>query len=259
MNARIPIAGVLFGLLLPGLFGSPLFGFEDTKLPFACKEDDIQWAGMTCPENEPCPVYLELSSVASSGSKIFLAGDIHSTQTTLYSVLLRSDDDGKTWQEPVQRVRGEELDHIQFANFETGWVSGQRVVPLSGDPFLLVTHDGGKTWEKAPVLPEGSPGNIQKFRFESATSGKLVIDRGSSEEDEPQYRLYETKDGGETWASVESSATPIKNAPVPEQDAVWRLRADKNGKTFAVEHRISEDHWAVAASFVIQIGRCQEH
>jgi hypothetical protein len=237
--------------------GSHLFGFADTGIPFTCTQDDIQWAGMTCPENEPCPVYLELSTIGSAGSRVFAAGDIHSEQTTLYSILLRSEDGGATWQEPVGRVRGEALDHIQFENFEAGWVSGQRAVPLAGDPFLLVTHDGGKTWRKTPVLPEGSPGFIQKFRFDSATSGKILVDRGANQGDELRYRLYETKDGAESWTLVTSSGTPMKDAPVPEEDAVWRLRTEKLGKTIVVEHK-TDEKWTAAARFTIQIGACRE-
>ena len=172
------------GLIIPTafagflLFPISLFGVQDSKLSFTCTQDDIQWAGMTCSEEEPCPVYLELASISSAGEKLFVAGNIHSGQTTLYSVLLRSDDKGATWQEAADRVRGEELDHVQFHNFETGWVSGQRVVPLPGDPFLLITHNGGESWRKAPVMAEGSSGFIQKFRFDSAISGKMLIDRG---------------------------------------------------------------------------------
>jgi Sortilin, neurotensin receptor 3, len=251
MKARILNTG-LYVLLC-----SRVFGAEDIKLPFTCTPDDLQWAGMTCPENEPCAVFLELSSVSSGGGKVFVAGDIHSAQTTLYSVLLRSDDSGATWQEPVGRVRGEVLDHIQFENFEAGWVSGQRVIPLPGDPFLLITHDGGKNWRKAPVLPEGSPGFIQKFRFDSATSGRLVIDRGKSAEENPEYRLFETKDGAESWTSVEASTQPIKNAPVQEESDLWRLIPDKGGKKLVLEHRAA-DKWVAATTFVIQVGECRE-
>jgi photosystem II stability/assembly factor-like uncharacterized protein len=256
MKACIPFAGLLLGLILAqsSLFGFP--GLEDTKLPFNCQQDDIQWAGMTCPENEPCAVYLELSSVGSSGSRVFLAGNIHSAQTTLYAVLLRSDDGGATWQEPLERTRGELLDRIQFVNFETGWVSGQRAVPLPGDPFLLITHDGGKSWRKAPVLPEGSAGLIQRFRFDSASVGKVAIDRGASDGDEARYALYETKDGADTWSLVESSVEPLPEAPAPEE-TLWRLRAGKDGKTVAVEHRTAQG-WVAAARFTIQIGECRE-
>jgi hypothetical protein len=253
MKARILLTG-LFALILP----TSLFGLEDFKLPFTCTADDLQWAGMTCPDNDPCPIFLELSSVTAAGTRIFLAGDIHSGQGTLYSVLLRSEDDGATWQEPVGRVRGEVLDHIQFANFEAGWVSGQRVVPLPGDPFLLVTRDGGRGWKKIPVLPEGSSGIIQKYRFNSATTGKLVIDRGKGGVDSPQFRLFETKDGGESWLPGDSSAAGIQNAPVPEESTLWRLRADKGGKKLYVERRGLENQWAVASTFTIQVGECRE-
>lgn len=212
---------------------------------------------MTCPENEPCPVYLELSSVGSTGSRIFVAGNIHSSQMTLFSVLLSSEDAGATWKEPLGRVRGELLDHIQFQDFETGWVSGQRAVPLPGDPFLLITHDGGKTWRKSPVLPEGSAGSILKFRFDSADAGKLTVDRGSGNSDEPRYGLYESRDGAETWKLSEASAVPPKNAPSPKDDPGWRLRPDKDGKTLAVE-RLAGEKWVVAARFTIQIGECVE-
>jgi photosystem II stability/assembly factor-like uncharacterized protein len=244
-------------LLLSAPLSFRLFGEADTKLPFTCTADDLQWAGMTCSEKEPCPIFLELSSISSAGSKIFVAGDIHSAQTTLYSVLLRSEDAGATWQEPVGRVRGDVLDHIQFENFETGWVSGQRVIPLPGDPFFLITHDGGKSWRKVPVLAEGSPGMIQKYRFDSAMGGKLIIDHGKGGEDEPRFQLFETKDGAETWTAERASAEAIKNAPAPEESSLWRLTAEKGGKKLLVERR-GADKWTVAASFTIQIAECRE-
>jgi hypothetical protein len=106
------------------------------------------------------------------------------------------------------------------------------------------------------VLAEGSPGFIQSFRFDSATSGKLIIDRGAGGGDELQYRLFESSSGGETWTTVESSATPIKNAPVPEHETAWRLRAEPGGKVLAVERRTGEK-WTAAASFAIQIASCK--
>ncbi len=238
-------------------FTLPLHGEAETKLPFTCTADDLQWAGMTCSENEPCPIFLELSSVSSEGGKIFVAGDIHSAQTTLYSLLLRSEDGGGSWQEPVGRSRGDVLDHIQFQNYETGWVSGQRVIPLPGDPFFLITHDGGRNWRKVPVLPEGSPGMIQKFRFDSDTNGKMVLDRGKGGDGEPQFQLFQTKDGAETWTPEQASADLLKNGPVPEESTLWRLTADQGGKKLYVEHR-GADKWTIAATFTIQIAECKE-
>ena len=50
----------------------------------------MEWAGMSCSDEEPCPVYLELAAVESVGNRIFLAGNIHSNAVTLYSLLLAS-------------------------------------------------------------------------------------------------------------------------------------------------------------------------
>src|SRR5580692_1769122 len=46
-------------------------------LPFQCTAEDIRWAGMACTEDEPCPIYLELSAAEGVGDHIFTAGNIH--------------------------------------------------------------------------------------------------------------------------------------------------------------------------------------
>src|SRR5271156_2411557 len=72
---------------------SPLLFVNDGKpitLPYECTGDDIRWAGMACSEDDPCPVYLELSAADGMGNRIFAAGNIHSDTVTLYSVLLGS-------------------------------------------------------------------------------------------------------------------------------------------------------------------------
>ena len=44
--------------------------------PFQCTDDDMQWAGMSCTEEEPCPVYMELTAVESVGNRIVTLGNI---------------------------------------------------------------------------------------------------------------------------------------------------------------------------------------
>src|ERR1051325_10299585 len=57
-------------------------------LPFQCTEEDVQLSGLTCPEEDPCPVYLELSAVESVGNRILVAGNLHSPAVTMFSPLL---------------------------------------------------------------------------------------------------------------------------------------------------------------------------
>src|ERR1700739_4057408 len=69
---------------------------EPMRVSFGCAEDDLQWAGMSCTDDEPCPIYLELNSVIPDSKKIFAAGDLHSSSATMSSILLMSDDSGAT-------------------------------------------------------------------------------------------------------------------------------------------------------------------
>lgn len=237
--------------------GAPPPVLENTgkpmRLPFHCTDEDMQWAGLACSDQDPCPVYLELLGVESIGDHLFAAGDIHSDTVTLFSVLLGSDDNGKTWREPFQRLRGAGLDHLQFADFSNGWISGETLFPLPEDPFLLTTTDGGKTWERRPVFSETHAGSVQQFLFTSKDEGSLVIDRGHGSEQE-RYELYETPNGGETWQLKQASNRPV-TLPGNRDAPLWRVRADGNSQAFVLEHQQSS-RWTAAAAFSVNLGAC---
>lgn len=224
------------------------------RVEFRCTAEDIQWAGLSCSAEEPCPVYLELAAVESVGNRIFAAGNIHSGVGTLYSILLASDDGGKTWREAHERVRGATLDRVQFIDFEAGWVAGQTVYPLPRDPFFLITSDGGKTFRRRPVFSESRGGSVLQFWFSSRTMGSMVIDRGQSG-DLGRYELYESPNGGESWMLRETNEQPIriKRAVGPAPD--WRIRADGATQAYVLERRQGEK-WSALAAFAVSIGPC---
>ncbi|HTM49990.1 MAG TPA: hypothetical protein VL285_14960 [Bryobacteraceae bacterium] len=224
---------------------------------FQCTDEDIQSFGLTCTEEEPCPIYLELSAFEVVGNQYFVAGNIHTSTNTLYSVLLASSDAGKTWREPFQRVRGASLDRILFVGFENGWVTGQIVNPLARDPFLLITSDGGKNWRRQPVFGDSRPGSIQQIWFDSRTTGNLVFDGGGSG-DGLRYELYESATGGDNWMVREASDQPlrIKRMPPAVENSGWRLHADAASKSNRLEKK-QGNGWAPAASFAVTIGSCK--
>jgi photosystem II stability/assembly factor-like uncharacterized protein len=225
-------------------------------VPFRCTEEDIHSAGLTCSEQDPCPVYLELAAVESTGIRIFATGNIHTSSATLYSILLGTEDNGQTWREVHERVSGAGLDHLQFADVETGWTSGLSFAPLPQDPFLLMTTDGGKTWRARAIFDEPRFGSIQQFFFDDKKGGSLVIDHGPGSADD-RYELFETNDGGETWNIRENSVKTIriKRAPVtPNPD--WRVRADGTTKSFHLEHRQGQK-WTSLAAFSVNLGACK--
>jgi hypothetical protein len=242
---------------------------ENTGKPilprFQCTDEDIARAGLTCSEQDPCPVYLELAAVDVAGNRILTAGNYHTSSVTLYSLLLASEDGGRTWREPHERVRAAGLDHIQFLDTETGWVSGQVLSPLPQDPFLLVTLDAGKTWRRRPILSEDADnkvGTIQQFSFAAKDSGSLIIDHGQGT-DGDRYELYESRDAGENWSIKESSNKPIRlrRAP-PAPSTEWRVRADGPSQAFHIEKRAAEapagrERWTSIASFAVKAGHCK--
>jgi hypothetical protein len=224
-------------------------------MPFHCTEEDIQWAGLTCSEEDPCPIYLELTTLAAEGRRLITAGNLHSAAVTLYTVVLVSEDAGRTWREAQGRIRGAGLDHIQFRDAETAWISGLTLFPLPQDPFLLLTTDGGKTWRQRPIVNEYHPGAIQQFFFTSRTEGLLFIDRGPAESSD-RYERFGSSDGGESWTIQEESTKPLKMPPAEIPAADWRLRVESATQAYHVERRQGA-RWADVASFAVKIGLCR--
>jgi len=242
--------------------------FENTgkpiTIPFQCTDGDIQHAGLTCSEEDPCPVYLELTTVDGVGNRILAAGNLHAPAVTLYSILLASQDGGRTWREAHDRVKSAGLDHIQFLDAETGWVTGQVLSPLPQDPFLLVTLDGGKTWRQRPILSESADnrvGTIQQFSFSGKDNGSLIVDHGPAT-DGDRYELIESRDAGENWSIKESSTKPLRlRRPPPEPTADWRVRADGRTQSFQIEKRVSStaarEQWSSIAAFAVKLAPCK--
>jgi len=192
-------------------------------------------------------VFLELSSVEAVGAKIFVAGNLHTERTTLYSVLLASEDGGTTWAEPQKRMRASSLEQIQFTDFANGWISGQVIEPLPKDPFLLITTDGGKTWRQKPLFEESRFGSFAQFWFESRTAGELVIDRGL------KHEVYQTNTGGESWELKEVTTQQVR-LKGRRENTTWRLRADAKG--YHLEQR-GQSTWEPVSLFTIRVGECK--
>jgi len=227
-------------------------------LPFQCTVEDIQAAGLSCSEEEPCPLYLELTSAAAAGDRILTAGNVHSTRTTIASVLLGSDDAGHTWREVFEHVRGAGLDHLQFLDAQTGWASGEILVPLQQDPFLLVTTDGGSSWRKKAIFTESREnrfGAVQQYSFPMKDSGSLIVDRGKGA-DGDRYELYESPDGGDSWTIKETSTKPLTLKVPPPVSTDWRVRADGPTSSFHIEHRQGQK-WTSVAGFAVKLNACK--
>jgi hypothetical protein len=221
---------------------------------FTCDEDELRDAGLGCSEDEPCRVFLELSGLESTAGGVFVSGNLHTTSTTLASILLVTDDGGRAWSEAAKRIPFTALDEIQFIDFEHGWIAGENVQTVARDPFLLITGDGGKTWRPQPLFEEGQPGAIQKFWFESAKTGTLLMDRGVGK----RYELYRSGNGGETWELVKAAGEPLQfpGGRAKESTAAWRLRPDARTASWQIEQNRGET-WQRVAAFATEVTVCR--
>jgi hypothetical protein len=229
---------------------------DPIRVDYACPAKDVDRFGLTCSEDEPCDVFLELASAEGVGSTIFVVGNLHTVTTTLYGVLLESGDGGKTWTEPNPRIEGATLDQVQFPDFQHGWASGVMEEPLARDPFFLATADGGKTWRRRPLFTETHYGSIQQFWFDSAKSGQLIFEqsRGATS----KFEIYETTNGGDAWTIIEAAPKNPKLSKAPAKDsATWRVRTDAASKTNRIERRNARGSWDVVASFAVRAGVCK--
>jgi hypothetical protein len=232
---------------------------EPIHLAYNCPEEDLQFAGMSCTDDEACAIYLELGSIFADGKKIVVAGDLHSSSATLGSVLLLSDDSGTTWKEPAARIRGSALDQLQFYNLQTGWAAGETQYPLPRDPFFLLTTDGGASWRQRLVGEEGSAGAVQRFWFDSPQHGEAIVDAGKAS-DSGRYLTYESETGGDSWTLTgkRDQLPKLPHAPPPGENPDWRLSPSKDGKAFRIEQHAG-GQWMPVASFLIEVATCRSH
>ena len=246
--------------LLPLLVAAGVWAQTPPKTPvqFQCVAEELDAAGLSCTAAQPCPVYVEFASLDVVGSKLFLAGNLHTADATLASLLLASEDGGTTWTEPTRRVAGAGIEQIQFLDFSNGWIGGQTLQGRPRDAFLLLTRDGGKTWTSKPIFEESRPGVIQQFWFENKNNGWLLIDRMQVSETGSRYELYESQTGGESWTLLQVSARPltIKRARSTEANPDWHLRADGPSKSYRIEQKVG-DKWRLVSTIPIHVTDCK--
>ena len=222
---------------------------------YQCTPQDVEALGLNCSPEEPCPVFLELSSAEAAGKSLFVAGNLHTRDVTLSSILLTSGDGGITWTEPAERLRSASLEQIEFMDQVTGWISGGMIDPLARDPFLLVTKDGGKSWNQKMLFDDTKYGTVAQFHFNSLNVGELVLDasRGKATRQE----LYGTMTGGDNWEIKQTSNVPlrIKDARPPNSSGL-RLRADSAGGAYHLE-KGGGRNWTGLATFKIRLADCR--
>jgi len=156
-----------------------LYAQEPIHVAFDCTEQDTREAGLTCSEDEPCPVYLELSGVESFLNRVFIVGNLHTSEATLFSILLASDDSGKTWRFVSFIPLGDSA-HYAPSTHLCGDLNHIYTQTSAG---VLLSTDQGITWQnlcgpKFPIWEEGQVygGFYQSSHYIYCSDGEEIND-----------------------------------------------------------------------------------
>ena len=155
------------------------FDWSTVSALYSTQDGGVNWeeeyytyiTGTWAPPYDPIILY---ALDAKSGTSYMVGSYSH--------ILVKKDESG--WNTKSKNILGE-VWNMMFVDKNNGFGVGY-------GPFLLKTHDAGKTWESDKVLPDFVDGNI-KVWFSNLTTGYVLdFEKG----------LYKTIDGGNTWRNV---------------------------------------------------------
>ena len=221
-----------------------------------CTAELVESLELPCTEDAPCPLFLELSSAEAAGPRLIVAGNLHTGSATVQSILLISDDDGRSWADAHIRMPAAVLDQIVFHDFALGWITGHRLFGnVPRDAFVLITTDGGKTWRRKTVSSEANrTGVIEHIRFDGKSAGRLAIDRVRSADDGLRYEVWETLTAGESWNIKQVDSRPLPFEPVKREKSL-QFVPSKEGQVVRLQRGGSPP--ATVATFRVRIGECK--
>lgn len=192
------------------------------------------------PCNGDARVRLSVASVAQLDAGTLLVGGSYESIDPIRSVLLRSDDGGRSWRDTCVWLTGSVTSSIFVLDAHHAWAVVHGAVEGWSPPFVVFrTTDGGRTWQRSRQdLPLGDENaNLPLefgIRFASPDVGIawLVGPVGD------QYH-YLTTDGGMTWRLVYQSKIKGVLDDLPDSpqidrehsaDGVARIRARYAGE-----------------------------
>jgi photosystem II stability/assembly factor-like uncharacterized protein len=185
---------------------------------------------------------VELYSVRfSSKKKGWVVGSVSKGDRVIDSILVYTDDAGKTWRR--QRAPSRlELIHIDFVSDKRGWIVG-------AGGTVLFTRDEGASWTKQNTSTNAT---IYHVDFRNDKDGWAVGEKGT---------LIRTTDGGETWTAVPVNVSvTLLSIQFSNDDDGWAigrggtiLRSEDQGRTW-LKQESQTTHHLYALNFNKKIG-----
>jgi hypothetical protein len=196
-------------------------------------------------------VSLGIEGVAAVNNNIaFLYG-----VSSLGSIILRTQDGGRHWQEIMASDDRSRIRWVGFANAQVGWAILEDYWGEAGGPITLHrTLNGGKTWKALSIVPTNSRYwtllNIRIFSDQQIQVD--TFDAPDTHETPSQYAFsHKTVDGGKTWQTTSIVYVPNKmqdqyikerqqlvlNRSIGFDGSQWQLAQSSDQKTILVQQK----------------------
>lgn len=129
--------------------------------------------------------------------KMAYEGDMYSQ-----TLLLSSNDGGRSWKQVVPPDFGYEILHLDFIDENVGYLINFWVVEGAGDLKLYKTTDGGETWNFVSAIPKNDFLCLPLItQFTDDRNGLVIYE---CDVPEPGYYAWSTITGGQKWVSIGS-------------------------------------------------------
>jgi hypothetical protein len=130
--------------------------------------------------------------------------NIKSNNNPLKQYYMITDNGGSSWETKEMNVSGitsnDVINDAFFLDENVGWLVGNENYD---NAIVLITEDGGQSWEKVSIPEAYTFGSVQFF---DQNEGYATVSSWSSLGEE-KYKLYHTQDGGHTWEAVQDIYT----------------------------------------------------
>jgi photosystem II stability/assembly factor-like uncharacterized protein len=154
-------------------------------------------------------------------------------------------DGGKSWHqvfvsEPSQPASGLPSgcmpSALTFKDQTNGWAAG--TCPAANSTLLLVTHDGGTTWQPEKLqIPRGAAVAGCSCKAEAPiffTSSRAVLtvdyrQTGTNDRPDPEAAIYVSDDGGASWRLHRPPSRNAGGIAFTDRERIWQL--DEGGGT----------------------------
>ncbi len=238
----------------------PVYRGAEIRLPSDCRIERLEYAGMICTQDQPCRLLLDFTAIDAAGDFVVLAGEIHTAEATLESVVLTSSDAGESWTEAAERVAAAGIEAVEIVEGVHVWAAGQQGDTATVEkPFTLYSDDAGETWSlrKLGTYDEPVRGVVLEFRFDAPQHGYMVLEKLTSTGD--PFELRETFNGGRSWGIRQITADRPKipgGRFLKPAEELWRFREESGD--WVIERRSDAEPggWSIATRFAVELEAC---